>query len=76
MPKPTTIPVAAALAATQKKIGAKLKLPPILEQLPGDVVRPPQPGHAHHTLASSSRGWGAPPPHPLTPLLSVPPGIL
>lgn len=34
---PETIPVAAALAATHRKIGVKLKLPPILDQLPDDV---------------------------------------
>lgn len=36
MPEPT-IPVAAALAATHRKIGVQLKLPPILDQLPADV---------------------------------------
>lgn len=31
---PDPIPVAAALAATHRKIGVQLKLPPILDQLP------------------------------------------
>jgi hypothetical protein len=35
MPKP--IPVAAALAATDKKIGVALKLPPIMAKLPKKV---------------------------------------
>lgn len=34
---PDPIPVAAALAATHRKIGVKLKLPPILDQLPDNV---------------------------------------